>query len=73
MPSSQIEAVKTLHRSWGTTLAANSEMPLDEWRDMVEGWAVLRAEPGDVDYVESDSSAVPELDAGFVLEEGGTI
>jgi acetyl esterase/lipase len=39
-------------------MTANPEMPLDEWRDMVEGWIVLTAEPGAVDYIETDSGGV---------------
>lgn len=45
MPSKQIEAVSNLYRSWGAALAANPNMPLEEWREMIEGWVVLAAEP----------------------------
>jgi hypothetical protein len=44
MSSKQIEAVNGLYRSWGAVLAANPSMPLDEWRDMIEGWVVLAAD-----------------------------
>src|SRR4030095_9298957 len=52
MPSKQIGAVKRLYRNWVEAMTANPDMPLDEWRDMVEGWVILTAEPGAVDYVE---------------------
>jgi epsilon-lactone hydrolase len=61
MSSKQIEAVNSLYRSWGATLAANPSMPLDEWRDMIEGWVVLAAEPGNVDYIETDVGGVPAM------------
>jgi len=61
MPSKQIEGVKSLYRSWGAAMAANLEMPLDEWRDMIEGWVVLAAEPGGVDYIETDAGGVPAM------------
>ena len=31
MPSRQIEEVKRLYRNWVGAMAANPEMPLDEW------------------------------------------
>ncbi len=61
MTSKQIEAVSNLYRSWGAALAANPSMPLDEWRDMIEGWIVLTAEPGNVDYIETDAGGVPAM------------
>jgi len=61
MPSKQIEAVAELYRSWGAGWATNPQMPLDEWRDMIEGWSVLTAEPGGVDYIETQAAGVPAM------------
>jgi acetyl esterase/lipase len=61
MPSKQIEAVAALYRSWGAAWAANPQMPLDEWRNMVEGWSVLTSEPGAVDYIETQAAAVSAM------------
>ena len=36
-------------------------MPLDEWRDMVEHWGGVTAEPGGVDYIETDAGSVPAM------------
>jgi epsilon-lactone hydrolase len=59
--STQIEAVSDLYRSWGATLAANPNFSLDTWREMIEGWQVLTAEPGGVDYIESDAGGIPAM------------
>lgn len=61
MPSKQIEAVKVLYRNWGDALAANPQMSLAEWRDLIESWPVLTAEPGAVDYIEAEAGSVPAL------------
>ena len=53
MASKKIEAVKTLYLNWGAAGAANPEMSLEKRRDMIEGWNVLAAEPGAVDYIET--------------------
>jgi monoterpene epsilon-lactone hydrolase len=59
--STQIEAVSDLYESWGARLAASPSVSLDKWRDMIEGWEVLTAEPGGVDYIESDAGGIPAL------------
>ncbi|MDQ1496440.1 MAG: hypothetical protein QOG69_2923, partial [Actinomycetota bacterium] len=48
--SKQSDEVATLYRNWVGAIAANPEMPLDEWRDLIEGWPILTGEPGGVDY-----------------------
>jgi len=61
MSSKQIEAVSNLYRNWGAAMAANPNMSLDEWRDLIEGWVVLTAEPGGVDYIETDAGGIPAM------------
>ena len=61
MPSKQIEAVKALKGNWRAALAANPQMPLHEWRDMIECWPVLTSEPGAVDYIETRAGGVPAM------------
>jgi epsilon-lactone hydrolase len=58
MPSKQAEELKSLYRNWASALAANPEMPLDEWRDMIEHWGDVTAEPGGVDYLETDAGGM---------------
>jgi len=56
--------VKQLYQGWGATLAEYPEMlapPLDDWRDLIESWPVVTAEPGGVDYVEVDAGGVPAM------------
>jgi hypothetical protein len=36
-------------------------MPLDERRDLIEHWADVTAEPGGVDYIETDAGGVPAM------------
>lgn len=61
MPSTQSEGLKTLYRSWTAALAANPQMPLDELRLMFERWGDVTAEPGGVDYIETDAGGVPAM------------
>ena len=61
MPSKQIEAVAALYGRWGEGWAANPQMPLDEWRDMIESWSVLTSEPGGVDYIETEAAGVSAM------------
>jgi acetyl esterase/lipase len=61
MASQESEALKTLYRGWATALAANPEMPLDELRLMFEHWGDVTAEPGGVDYIETNADGVPAL------------
>jgi len=61
MASRQSEALKTLYRSWSAALAANPQMPLDELRLMFEHSGDVTAEPGGVDYLETDAGGVPAM------------
>lgn len=40
-------------KCWAATIAANPNMSLDEWRDLIEHWAEVTAEPGGVDYLDA--------------------
>lgn len=61
MASKESDALKVLYRSWVDALGANPEMPLDEMRRMFEHWGDVTAEPGGVDYLETDAGGVPAL------------
>lgn len=61
MPSTESGAVAELYRSWVAAPAANPEWTPQDQRDLVEGWNVLTAEPGGVDYLEVDAGGVPAL------------
>jgi len=61
MPSRESEGLKTLYRGWAAALAANPEMPLDELRLMFEHWGDVTAEPGGVDYIETNAGGLPAL------------
>jgi epsilon-lactone hydrolase len=61
MASAGAEALKTFYRGWAATLAAKPEMPLDELRQLFEHWGDVTAEPGGVDYCETDAGGVPAL------------
>ena len=54
MSGKQIETVKQLYRHW----VANSNLSLEDRRDLVEGWKVLTSEPQAVDYLETDAGGV---------------
>jgi epsilon-lactone hydrolase len=64
MASKQSEQLATLYKGWIGALALNPEMPLDELRAMFEHWGDVTAEPGGVDYIETDAGGVPALWAG---------
>jgi len=61
MARRESEALKTLYRGWAAALAANPEMPLDELRLMFEHWGDVTAEPGGVDYIETNAGGIPAL------------
>ena len=61
MPSKETEGLKRLYQSWVAAFAANPNMPLDERRDMIEHWGDVSAEPGGVDYIETDAAGVPAM------------
>jgi epsilon-lactone hydrolase len=53
--------VKDLYQRWGATFAERGELPLDEWRALIEEWPMVTAEPGGVDYMEADAGGVPAM------------
>jgi monoterpene epsilon-lactone hydrolase len=61
MASKKAEAVSRLYKSWLTIPTENPEWSMEDQRDMIEGWNVLTAEPGEVDYLESKVGAGPAL------------
>lgn len=52
------DPVKDLYQRWTETFAERGELPLDEWRELIEEWAQATAEPGGVDYLEVDAGGV---------------
>lgn len=68
MASKQAAQLDTLYKNWLEALGANPEMPLDELRDMFEHWGDVTAEPGGVDYIETDAGGVPAM---WAVPKGG--
>ncbi|HEY4042316.1 MAG TPA: alpha/beta hydrolase, partial [Rhodopila sp.] len=61
MASKQSEQLVTYFKSVVAALAANPQMPLDEMRTLFEHMGDVTAEPGGVDYIETDAGGVPAL------------
>lgn len=61
MPSKKSEELNTLYRSWAAALASNPAMPLDQLRLLFDHWGDVTAEPGGVDYSETDAGGVPAM------------
>ena len=61
MASAQANELKQLYQRWATTIAASPDISLEEWRDLIEQWEVVTAEPGQVDYVETNIEGIPAL------------
>ena len=61
MASPGAEELKTFLRNWAAALAARPDMPLEELRRLFEHWGDVTAEPGGVDYLETDARGVPAL------------
>jgi monoterpene epsilon-lactone hydrolase len=53
MASKQSDELKRLYQEWVATISSSPAISLEEWRDMVEHWAEVTAEPREVDYVET--------------------
>jgi acetyl esterase/lipase len=53
--------VKDLYQRWSETFAERGELPLDEWREIIEEWSQATAEPGGVDYIEVDAGGVSAM------------
>src|SRR5262249_6351461 len=52
MASNQSEQLKRVYANWIATVSPRPTMSLHEWRDMVEHWTEVTAEPVGVDYLE---------------------
>jgi monoterpene epsilon-lactone hydrolase len=61
MSSKQSEALKDHYRTVAAALLKNPPMPLDELRDLVDHWGDVTAEPGGVDYIETDAGGVTAM------------
>jgi epsilon-lactone hydrolase len=61
MANREAEALTALYRGWAAAFAAEPQMPLDELRLTFEHWGDVTAEPGGVDYLETDAGGVPAL------------
>jgi epsilon-lactone hydrolase len=61
MASRGAEELKNYYQNLAATLAAKPNMPLDELRLLFEHWGDVTAEPGSVDYLETDAGGVPAL------------
>jgi len=59
MASKQADELKTLYKGWVAAMEADPEMPLDELRRRFEHWGDVTAEPGGVDYIETEAGGVP--------------
>jgi epsilon-lactone hydrolase len=62
MSDTRPDPVKDLYQRWSETFAKRGgELPLDEWREIIEEWGQATAEPRGVDYVEVDAGGVPAM------------
>jgi epsilon-lactone hydrolase len=61
MASKQSEAVTKHYQSNLAAFAENPQWSPGERKDYMEGWNVLTAEPGGVDYLETDAGGVPAM------------
>jgi monoterpene epsilon-lactone hydrolase len=61
MSDTRPDPVKDLYQRWTATFAERGELPLDEWRALIEEWPQVTAEPGGVDYMEVDAGGVPAM------------
>src|SRR5205823_2990805 len=61
MLSKQSEALRDYYRTNNRLAAMTPPQPLAEMRDRNEHWGDLTAEPGGVDYLETDAGGVPAI------------
>ena len=61
MASPESGVLADLYRDWGKRMAADPEMPIDEFRAMFEEWATITAEPADVAYEDTAIDGIPAL------------
>jgi epsilon-lactone hydrolase len=55
------DTVKDLYQRWSQTFAEHGELPLDEWRELIEEWGEATTEPGSVGYIEIDAGGVSAM------------
>lgn len=61
MASRESEALADFYRNWAGRMAANPEMPIEQFREMFEEWATVTAEPDGVTYEEATLDGIPAL------------
>lgn len=61
MASRESELLADLYRNWTSRMAANPEMPIDEFRDMFEEWSTVTAEPANIAYEDMTIDGIPAL------------
>jgi epsilon-lactone hydrolase len=61
MSDTRPDPVKDLYQRWSETFAERGDLPLDEWREIIEEWSQATAEPGGVDYIEVDAGGVSAM------------
>ena len=61
MASPESEVLADLYRNWGRRMAADPEMPIDEFRAMFEEWATITADPRGVAYEDAAIDGIPAL------------
>jgi len=61
MASESSKALTKLYLSWGALMHSNPDMTLDNFRDVLEEWSVVTAEPRGTDYIEVDCNGVPAM------------
>ncbi|ANB75897.1 hypothetical protein AYM40_26740 [Paraburkholderia phytofirmans OLGA172] len=70
MASAKSESLANLYKSWSQAMRANSNMSLDEMRDLFSHWGDVTAEPGGVDYIEIEAGGVPAM---WAIPKGGSL
>jgi epsilon-lactone hydrolase len=61
MANREADGLTALYRSWAAAFAAEPDMPLNDLRLTFEHWGDVTAEPGGVDYLETNAGGVPAL------------
>ncbi len=61
MASKQAQLIDNLYRDWQTKLTLGGDMPLDQLRELFDGWGDLSSEPRDVEFREATIAGVPGI------------
>ncbi|WP_293389016.1 alpha/beta hydrolase [Nevskia sp.] len=61
MPSKESFALEKLYRDWVAEMSANPGAGVDELRKLFDHWGDVTAEPGGVDYLETEAGSVPAM------------